>query len=126
MAYNEVVIRDVSKYKASDEEKKCLYETLAKLTKQTDINGNYLAAQISFGDNCRSFVCLCPTLRAGYVVHTEYDLHPYLSGTEVISKKFVVDDYIDTIAVSANNNITYIGIHEDVDNRDVISEVYKK
>jgi hypothetical protein len=42
---------------------------LSKLTKVTDVEGNYLHMQVSFSEDTRAYILLCPMLRDHVVIH---------------------------------------------------------
>ena len=92
---------------------------LSRLTKVTDVNGNYLHMQTSFSEHTRAYICLCPMLKDHVVIHEEYDGDNKLNNTQVMAKKFV-KSYLES-----HDNIIFVGLREEANDEDQMTVMYK-
>jgi hypothetical protein len=95
--------------------------TLSKLRKDvTDSVGDYLHMQVSFSNNSRMYVCLCPLLRDTIIIHSEYDMCSRLDETIVMPK-----DRFQTY-ISTFSDPEYIGLREDHEFEDLTTVLKRR
>ena len=105
----------------------------SKLTKKTDATGNYLHMQISFNDDSRVYIFLCPFLSdvkslPHAIIHEEYDkcaIHgEYDQCCKRLAQTEVLSNHATKLYIRGMDSISYIGIREDLEDDSSLTCLY--
>jgi hypothetical protein len=97
-------------------------DAFSKLNKKTDKNGNYLSMTIKYYGTFEAYICSFPMsiLSDHFIIYDDSTYKPQWKETKVFSREKTIK-FIKGIP-----QIEYIGLQEDSENPDIITELYNK